>query len=67
MHGLPDKAITAIAPRMGRPSLGVKPTVVRLPDGMVERIDALMGANKRAIFIREAVEAELARRERAKP
>jgi len=67
MQPLPDKAIPAIAPRMGRPSLGVKPTLVRLPTGMVERIDTLMGPNKRAVFIREAVEAELARRERAKP
>jgi metal-responsive CopG/Arc/MetJ family transcriptional regulator len=50
--------------RMGRPPLNVKPILVRLPDGMAERIDAVMGAeNKRAQFIREAVEKELAKRE----
>jgi hypothetical protein len=66
MQALPDKPIAAIAPRMGRPPLGLKPTLVRLPSGMVERIDALCGQNRRAIFIREAVEEVLARREREK-
>jgi Arc/MetJ-type ribon-helix-helix transcriptional regulator len=42
----------------------VKPTLVRLPNGMAERIDALVGPNRRAEFIREAVEKELKRRER---
>jgi predicted DNA-binding protein len=51
---------------MGRPKLGVKPTLVRLPDGVAERIDALAGPNRRAEFIREAVERELIRREKAK-
>lgn len=50
--------------RMGRPPLNVVETKVRLPVGAAERIDALMGPNKRAEFIREAVEAELKRRER---
>lgn len=50
--------------RAGRPTLGVKPTVVRLPEGVAERIDALVGPNKRAGFIREAVQIELERRER---
>lgn len=49
---------------MGRPQLGVKPTLVRLPDGVAERIDALAGPGRRAAFIREAVELELERRER---
>jgi predicted DNA-binding protein len=49
---------------MGRPPLGVKPVLVRLPDGMAERIDALAGKNRRAEFIREAVEKELKRREK---
>lgn len=48
---------------MGRPALGVKPTLVRLPEGVAERIDAVAGPNRRAQFIREAVEAELERRE----
>jgi predicted DNA-binding protein len=42
----------------------VKPTLVRLPADVPERIDALVGKNKRAEFIREAVEKELERRER---
>lgn len=50
--------------RMGRPPLKVKPILVRLPEGMGERIDALIGKNKRAEFIREAAELELQRRER---
>lgn len=56
-------------PAMGRPTLHVKPTVIRLSDGMAERIDAIAGKNRRAEFIREAIEAELKRRERtsAKP
>lgn len=48
---------------MGRPPLGNKPTQVRLPQAVMDRIDALMGQNRRAQFIREAVEAELKRRE----
>ncbi|WP_164838014.1 hypothetical protein [Sinorhizobium meliloti] len=43
----------------------VKPILVRLPEGMPERIDALVGKNKRAEFIRQAIEAELVRREKA--
>ncbi|WP_143565686.1 hypothetical protein [Sinorhizobium fredii] len=50
--------------RMGRPPLKVKPILVRLPDGVPQRIDALVGKNKRAEFIRQAVEVELARREK---
>ncbi|WP_395451202.1 YlcI/YnfO family protein [Aminobacter sp. UC22_36] len=49
---------------MGRPPLNVKPILVRLPDDVPERIDAIVGKNKRAEFIREAVERELKRRER---
>lgn len=47
---------------MGRPSLGVVSTTIRLPRAVLERIDALLGQNRRAEFIREAVEAELKRR-----
>ena len=39
----------------------VKPTLVRLPEGVAERIDALVGEGRRAQFIREAVERELER------
>lgn len=51
--------------RMGRPPLNVKPLLVRLPEGMAERIDALVGPKKRAEFIREALEKELQERERS--
>lgn len=43
--------------------MDVKPMMVRLPSGMAERIDAVVGKQKRAQFIREAVETELVRRE----
>jgi Arc/MetJ-type ribon-helix-helix transcriptional regulator len=43
--------------------LKVKPMLVRLPEGVAERIDALVGEGRRAQFIREAVERELERRE----
>jgi metal-responsive CopG/Arc/MetJ family transcriptional regulator len=49
---------------MGRPPLGIKPTTVRLPASLLERIDGLMGEHRRAQFIREAVERELERREK---
>ncbi|MCX7322193.1 MAG: hypothetical protein NT113_22875 [Hyphomicrobiales bacterium] len=45
--------------------MNVKPMLVRLPEGMAERIDAVAGENKRAEFIREAVEKELKRQEKA--
>lgn len=48
---------------MGRPPLGVKTTVVRLPDGLAERIDDLIGPNRRAQFIREVVAREVERLE----
>ena len=53
-------------PRMGRPKMHVKPTVVRLPQGVAEQIDAIAGPNKRAEFIREAVEREIKRRSEMK-
>jgi Arc/MetJ-type ribon-helix-helix transcriptional regulator len=49
---------------MGRPSLKVTPVLVRLPADVPARIDALVGKQRRAEFIREAVERELARREK---
>lgn len=52
--------------RMGRPPLGVKETKVRLTDEQRERIVALVGNQGMAQFIREAVERELKRREKAK-
>ncbi len=49
--------------RMGRPPLNVKPTMVRLGEDVRERIEALVGPNRMAAFIRDAVENELRRRE----
>jgi metal-responsive CopG/Arc/MetJ family transcriptional regulator len=57
--------ISGTEARMGRPSMNLKPTVVRLPTGIDARIDAVLKAKeKRADLIREAVERELKRRER---
>jgi len=50
--------------RMGRPPLNVKETKVRLSEEARRRIEALVGANRMAGFIREAVDNELDRRER---
>lgn len=55
--------IPVTAARMGRPSLKVRATVVRLAEGTPERIEALVGPNKMSEFIREAVERELQRLE----
>lgn len=50
---------------MGRPSMNVRATVVRLPHGVDTRIDAVLEpGEKRADLIRMAVEKELKRRER---
>lgn len=48
---------------MGRPPLNVKETKVRLTDEMRARIEALVGPNRMAAFIREAIENELTKRE----
>lgn len=48
---------------MGRPPLNVKETKVRLTLETRARIEALVGPNRMAAFIREAIEAELQRRE----
>jgi hypothetical protein len=50
---------------MGRPPLNMTPTLVRFPSDVLDRIDALVSDKHRAEFIREAVVAEIARRERA--
>lgn len=47
--------------------MNVTPTVVRLPDDMPERIDAVLEAKeKRADLIREAIDREIKRREKSK-
>lgn len=50
----------------GRPPMNVKETKVRLREGQRERIEALVGDNRMAQWIREAVERELRRQEKAK-
>lgn len=53
--------------RMGRPPMNVTPTVVRLPDDMPARIDAVLEPKeKRADLIRAAVEKEVRKREKGK-
>lgn len=59
-----DFPISVSAKRMGRPKLDVKPTLVRLREGAAERIDALIGKQRRSEFIRDAIEKELLRLER---
>lgn len=49
---------------MGRPPLKVKSTVIRLPEGLGERIDKLVGRQRRAVFIREVVAREVERLEK---
>jgi predicted DNA-binding protein len=48
---------------MGRPPLNLQATQVRLSRESLRRIEAVAGKNQMAAFIREAVEAELLRRE----
>lgn len=57
---------TLIARSMGRPALNVKETKVRLTDEQRARIKKLVGDSGMAAFIREAVERELKRREKAR-
>lgn len=50
---------------MGRPPLNVKETKVRLSPETRKRIEALVGRNRMAAFIREAIKEALDRREKA--
>ena len=53
---------------MGRKQINGEATPARFPAGTLARIDALLGdREKRSDFIREAVERELGRREKAMP
>lgn len=58
-----DKKLTDSPTKMGRPPIG-KYTAVRLAESVLARIDAIVGKGRRAAFIREAVDRELARREK---
>jgi hypothetical protein len=59
---------TVTGRRMGRPPINVKSqtreTKVRLTDEQRQRIESLVGPNRMAEFIREAIERELKRREK---
>lgn len=61
--------MTDMPRRMGRPPLskesGTKMTGVRLTEDVRQRIIALVGENRMAAFIREAIALELERREKA--
>ena len=61
---------SVIPPRMGRPPIKrdakVKKTTVWLHEDMVARIVAMVGSQGMSAFFRDAAEAELKRRERAK-
>lgn len=48
---------------MGRPPLNVKSTNIRLPEGLGERIDKLVGPQRRAAFIRDVLQREVERLE----
>lgn len=48
---------------MGRPPLNVKSTNIRLPEGLGERIEKLVGPHRRAAFIRDVLEREVERLE----
>jgi len=60
---LPAAQLGTTGRPMGRPPLNMKPTPVRLSAETLARIDEVAGNYGRAKFIREAVEAELKRRE----
>jgi predicted DNA-binding protein len=61
---MPELEGTVNAKRRGRPKLDVKETKVRLTGEQRSRIEALVGDQKMAEFIRDAIERELRRRER---
>lgn len=48
---------------MGRPPLQVRKTTIRLPVDVFDRITAIVGERRMAEFIRDAVVAEVERRE----
>lgn len=51
---------------MGRPPLNMHVTEVRFPREVLDRIDAMVGKNHRAKFIRAATEAALETAEQVK-
>lgn len=63
---MPDAALADKAPKMGRPPLHLTPVPVRLSPETLARIEAIAGKYGRPKFIREAVERELERQEKAR-
>lgn len=67
MAALTKKQIPDTHPQMGRPplkdSVPTHKMLLRMPEDLRERVEAVAGKGNVAAFIREAVEAELARRE----
>lgn len=67
MHISTQKVISDIRPGVGRPRINGEQTPARFPDGTLARIDAVLAeGEKRSDFIREAVDQELAKREKVK-
>lgn len=63
MHGSTEIVISPTRPAVGRPRINDEQTPGRFPAGTLARIDAACrDGEKRADFIREAVERELERR-----
>jgi hypothetical protein len=60
-----NKRMSYSPPRMGRSPLNLDKTVIRLSAETRKRIEALVGKRGMAAFIRDAVERELTRREKA--
>lgn len=61
-----QKKISSNIPRVGRKRINDEQTPARFPKGTLDRVDALLNdKEKRADFIRDAVEREIKRREAA--
>lgn len=68
MRSLNDLMISPSSAPMGRPRINREQTPARFPNGTLARIDAALNdGEKRADFIRKAVERELAQREKPEP
>lgn len=61
---LTELPIAVMPGRMGRPTLNLTPTVVRLTERTRQRVVAVAGPNRMAEFIRAAIEEKLLRCER---
>lgn len=67
MMGSTELPVPATKRTVGRTRINGEQTMARFREGTLDRIKAVLsGREKQSDFIREAVEAELARREKAK-